>query len=372
MPHLSALCGVFAFLLGLIPVAAPVTLARQATPAAAATPVGDAPLLDAVVWLQAQQLPDGAFAGFDGRADPGVTADAVVALRAAEVAGVASGDALPRAVADLEGRAAEAVAAGPGPSAKLTLAAVAGGRDPRSFGGVDLVAALTEPVPAGTPVALEGAYGDDLYDHLVVVLALIAAGEPVPPAALDLIRQTQAANGGWAFDGATAPEATDSNTTALAIQALVGSGLPADAGILDGSDLANDPAVVEGLAALRGFQAPGGGFVFQPAEPPLPDANSTALAIQAIVAVGQDPASGEWGNAAAALRGFANAGGGVRYVLADAADNLFATLQAIPALAGLPLPVARLCQGEANNSVAGVAPRELARITRCVELDPAA
>jgi hypothetical protein len=158
-----------------------------------------------------------------------------------------TGNALPQAVAYLEGRAADAVSAGPGPAAKLTLAVVAGGRDPRSFGGLDLVTALTAPVPAGTPVALAGAYGDDLYDHLIVVLALVAAGEPVPPPALDLIRQTQATNGGWAFDGATTPEATDSNTTALAIQALVAAGLPGDAGILDGSDLANDPAMVKGL-----------------------------------------------------------------------------------------------------------------------------
>ena len=372
MRHPCVLALVLAFLIGLAPVRAPSALARQATPAPAATPVAGDPIVDAVAWLRAQQLPNGAFAGFAGGADSGVTADAVVALRVAEVSGMVTGNALPQAVAYLEGRAADAVSAGPGPAAKLTLAVVAGGRDPRSFGGLDLVTALTAPVPAGTPVALAGAYGDDLYDHLIVVLALVAAGEPVPPPALDLIRQTQATNGGWAFDGATTPEATDSNTTALAIQALVAAGLPGDAGILDGSDLANDPAMVKGLEALRGFQAPRGGFVFQPAEPPLPDANSTALAVQAILAAGQDPASAEWGNATEALRGFANPGGGVRYVLDDPTDNLFATLQAIPALAGLPLPAARLCQNAANAQAAGTTPEDLARITRCVELDPAA
>lgn len=372
MRHLSALVAALALLLGLAPGASTAAVATQATPAPAATPLAGSALPDAVAWLQAQQLPDGAFAGFDGGADPGVTADAVVALRSADVAGITTGDALPRAVAYLEGRAAEAVAAGPGAAAKLTLAAVAGGRDPRSFGGQDLVAALSAPVPTGTPVALEGAFGDDLYDHLTVVLAMVAAGEPVPPAALDLIRRTQAANGGWAFDGATASEATDSNTTALAIQAFVAAGLPADAGIADGSDLANAPVVSKGLQALRGFQASEGGFVFQPADPPLPDANSTALAVQAILAVGQDPSSAEWGNAAGALGDFANPGGGIRYVGADPADNLFATLQAIPALAGLPLPVARLCEGSSVAPADGVAPQDLARLTRCIELEPAA
>ena len=371
MRHRSALVVVLTLLIGLLPTAVPAALARQTTPPAA-SPVASSALPDAVAWLLAQQMPDGAFAGFDGGADPSVTADAVVALRAAEVAGIAAGDAAPRAVAYLEGRAAEAVGAGPGAAAKLTLAAVAGGRDPRSFGGQDLVAALSRPLPAGTPVALDGAFGDDLYDHLTVVLAMVAAGEPVPPTALDLIRQTQAANGGWAFDGATTPEATDSNTTALAIQAFVAAGLPVDAGVADGSDLANDPVVVKGLEALRGFKAPGGGVVFQPSDPPLPDANSTALAVQAILAVGQDPSSAEWGNAAGALRAFANPGGGIRYVGADPADNLFATLQAMPALAELPLPVVRLCEGSVGPAADGPVPQDLARASRCIELDPAA
>lgn len=370
MRYLLVLFIVLSVVLAGTPIGPSLAIARQATPVAA--PVATDPLVDAVAWLQAQQLPDGGFAGFDGGPDAGVTADAVVALRAAEVAGVDSGDALPGAVVFLEGRTADAVAAGPGPVAKMTLATVAGGRDPRTFGGVNLVAALTEPVPVGTPIAVAGAYGDDLYDHLLVVLSLTAAGEPVPPAALDLIRATQAATGGWAFDGSTEPEATDSNTTALAIQALVAVGLPTDAGIADGSDLVNDPAVVAGLAALRTFQTVDGGFVFQPSDPPMPDANSTALAVQAILAVGQDPSAPEWGNAAAALRGFANPGGAIRYVTADPADNLFATLQAIPALAEMPLPVARLCRGPAAAPAVAPPPVVLDRGRFCLDLDAAA
>lgn len=352
------LLAILALLLAALPVGggltAPASARQDMDPTTAAA------LKRAVAGLVAAQNADGSFAGAAGAPDPSVTADAVVALASATARRVRSRDAIPRAVTYLESQATPLAALGPGPAAKLTLAAVAAGRDPRSFGGVDLVAALTAPLPAGTSVAPPGAFGDDLSDHTLVLLALAAAGEPAPPEAVALLRQAQNPEGGWAVDGSTASGAADSNTTALAIQALVAATDPTR------PDPADAEAIRRGLDALHSFQAPDGGFVFQPAEPLTTDATSTALAVQAIIAVGQNPASAEWGNAAAALLAFQNPSGAFHSTAADPADNLFATLEAIPALAGLPLPVIRLCP-----EVETVATPVFA-VPPCIALPPAA
>jgi hypothetical protein len=67
--------------------------------------------------------------------------------------------------------------------------------------------------------------------------------------------------------------------------------------------------------------------------------------VQALIAAGEDPAAAEWGSALVALARFQTADGGLRYMASDEAPNLLATLQGIPALAGLPLPVAVACSG---------------------------
>jgi len=345
-------------------------LARQATPVPAATPDPSVLAVEAAVaWLVEQQGEDGGFAGLGEGSDPGTTADVVVALKAAEFRGVAVEPALGDAVAYLEDQAAGYAAAGPGQAAKLTQAAVAAGRDPAAFGGVDLLNALAgggTATPAATPV-LPGLLGDDLYDHALVVIALVAAGEPVPAAAIEPVRAAQGEDGGWAFDGSTEPGAADSNTTAVVIQALVASGN------------GDDPMVESGLEYLRSVQTVLGQFAFQIADPLVADANSTALAVQAIVAGGGDPGpAGDWGNAARGLAAFQNTSGAFRYQDTMPQDNLLATLQAIPALAGLPLPVGVACPVEAPDAAVDGTPAVIALPapaagqTACVAIDEAA
>ena len=351
-------------------------LAQGSTPATAPTPTPDPTqeaLTRAIAYLIEQQAPDGGFVGLGGETDPGVTADAVSALRAAGFRGLTVEPVINPAVGYLERQAAAYAATGPGQAAKLALAAVAAGREPTSFGGVDLLAAATAPPAtpaAGTPppASLPGIYGDDLYDHALVVLALAAANRPVARAAIDALRGSQGEDGSWALDGATAPGAGDSNTTALIVQALVATGN------------GEDPMVAAALDYLRSVQTTNGQFAFQASEPLVADANSTALAVQAIVAAGQDVASAdEWGNAARGLAAFQNVGGAFRYQDAEAADNLLATLQAIPALAGVPLPVGIACEASpaAATAPAGATPvialpAPARSQVPCIELDPAA
>ncbi len=322
-----------------------------ASPAAEATPAAEAALVAAATYLVAQQAPDGGFVGFSGTSDPGTTADAIVALKAAGIRGVEVGGAVDAALNYLEDQAAAYAGTGAGQAAKLALAVVAAGGDPTRFGGVDLLAVATAPAavatpeaspvtnPDATPVAgvdvgpaVPIVYGSGIYDHALVILALAAAARPVPPPAIDALRAAQVADGSWSFTGETTPGAGDSNTTAVVVQALVASGNGAD------------PMVAAGLAYLKTVQTPTGQVAYQAADPLVPDANSTALAVQAIVAAGQDPTSiEEWQNAAAGLAAFQNASGAFRYQDVDPADNLLATLQAVPALAGIPLPVGTAC-----------------------------
>ena len=325
------------------------SMAQEATPDAVSESAAMSPVEAASAWLCEQQDASGGFIGLSGEPDPGTTTDAVMALYAAQQRDPSAAASLDAALAYLE-REENGVAyarTGPGQAAKLALAAVIGGRDPRDFAGLDLVAAMTAPLATPVPDGIGGIYGDDLYDHALVLIALTAAGEAIPDAALEPLRTAPGADGGWAFDGSTAPGAADSNTTALVIQALVANGHR------------DDPMINRALAFLSTLLVPDGGFAYGPADPLVADANSTALVLQALIAAGEDPASPKWGNAPLVLGLFQTPSGGLRYMAADEEPNLLATVQAIPAMEGLPLPVARACtEGEAAEG--------------CIRLQPAA
>lgn len=112
----------------------------------------------------------------------------------------------------------------------------------------------------------------------------------------------------------------DADTTAIAIQALLAAGVPA-----------SDPDVVEALEYLKATQAADGGWGY---DPTASNASSTAFAVQALLALGEDPESEMY-----------TKGGNtpVSYLLsqqqADGSfagfDPTYATNQVLPALAGV-------------------------------------
>lgn len=304
--------------------------AQSATPGAgaAASPVAAEGLEGAVSYLQGQQAEDGGFPGFEGTSDPGITADAVIALAAAREAGIDVGKSIDDALAYLEGTGVAYAETGAGQHAKLILALVAAGADPASFAGEDLVQPLfgTEPE--------SGIVGSGMFDHALVTLAAAAVGSDQAATLAEQFASYQIADGSWAFDASTELGAGDTNTTSLVIQALVAAGM------------GDAPAIEQALSYLGMAQAPGGGFAYQPAEPLVPDANSTALAIQALIATGADSSASEsTANAMAALLDFQNPSGGFQYTAESPDDNLFATVQAIPALAGRAAPVVAADRG---------------------------
>ncbi|MCS6886827.1 prenyltransferase/squalene oxidase repeat-containing protein [Chloroflexus sp.] len=270
----------------------------------------------ALQWVAGQQQADGSFAGFG----PGDTADAVVAF-------VAGGQQPPAsAVNYLAGQAASYGTSSAGATAKLILAAVAAGRDPLNFGGVNLARQLGSTYSATT-----GQYGSDVYGHALALLAIKAMGAQPPAAAIDRLISLQLRDGGWSFDGAAAT-GSDTNTTALAVMALAGRARAAD-------------ALNAARAYLRGQQNPDGGFPYSQTSAfgNASDANSTAAVAMAIIALGEDPSGAAWkqGDATplSALAAFQNSSGAFRYQNAMPDDNALATYQAIPALAGRALPV---------------------------------
>ncbi|MCA9879449.1 MAG: hypothetical protein KC442_16770 [Thermomicrobiales bacterium] len=304
--------------------------ARQATPAA--TPSD--PLAASVAWLLAQQDASGGFPGLSGELDPGVTTDAALALAAVASTDPAAPPALDRAVAYLAANGEAYAQTGPGQAAKLALAAVAGGHDPRSFAGFDLFTEMQNPPTTTVEHPIAGIWGDSLYAHALVMLAFSSVGELVPDAALEPLRATQSVDGGWAFDGSTSAGAADSNTTSLVIQALVAAGF-------DDSDL-----IPPAIAFLQTLRAPdGSGYAYGPGEPLTADANSTALVVQALIATGADP-----GEALTALAAFQLPDGSLRWQQAESDPNLLATLQGIPALAQKPLPVVTACPADSDAS----------------------
>ncbi len=296
-------------------------------------------LADALEWLRGQQRADGGFVGFTGESDPSTTADAVYALAATNTP-IESVTTEGRSPLDFLLAHAQSYSATTGGAAKLALAAIAAGADPRQFGGVDLIARVESAYDEQT-----GLYDPQLFVNAYALLAQAAAGAEVSPAAIQAVLTRQARDGSWAWNGSTEPGSGDSNTTAIVIQALIAAGLPRD-----------HQAIAAGLDYLRSTQAADGSFAYQPStEPLVGDANSTALAVQAILAAGNDPNSSDWHYALDALARFQNPSGALRWRDDAPDDNLLATLQAIPALAGRVLPVlhsdaAPFARAQANES----------------------
>jgi hypothetical protein len=315
---------------------------------AGALPVSaEADLEAALDYLKTQQNADGGFgSGFSPDSTLGSTADVVLAIVAA--AGYL-------AAFDQEGNtplsylAANASSAATGGDvAKVILAAIGAGENPREFGGGDSVAKLEGMVGDDGKV---GGEMDTFAGHLWAVLALASAQRSIPANAVDYIKAAQQESGGWAWDGSSAT-AADTNTTAFAVQALIAAGEAAD------SD-----AVADALVYYAGIQNNDGGWPYQSPSDfgTETDANSTAVVIQAIIAAGQDPASAAWTTAegnvpVAALEGFQNESGAFRWQAVVPDDNLLATIQALPALAGEAFPYATMDVGEATTPAPTTAP----------------
>lgn len=163
----------------------------------------------------------------------GSTADAVVALVAAKRGPIN----ITKAMRFLTKKvAAGDYGVGPdevvGVQAKIVMAAVASGRDPRNFGGHDLVQEVEDTLQP------DGRYGANtaVFNHAAAMLSLRAANAAPSWQARTWLFNAQCADGGWAYDNPPAANddahctdtvdpvndwfPSDTNTTSLAVQVL--------------------------------------------------------------------------------------------------------------------------------------------------------
>lgn len=248
-----------------------VLLAMPATAGAA----GQVRARAGAAYLADQQKANGSIPAFSAL---GSTADAVLALTAAD----ARPRARTRAIGFLRRQVRKGRVDTVGEVAKVLMAVVAGGRDPRSFGGANLVKELR------SQIGNDGHIGDaSVFDQALGILALEATGLSPARRVTRWLADAQCPVGGWSFDAPYVPGTdddncddgsgndfftADTNTTSYAVMALADVGRSGDAEnpfpfLIDARD-----ATHGGWGYTPGFDT---------------DANSTALVIQAYVAAGR-------------------------------------------------------------------------------------
>lgn len=229
----------------------------------------------------------------------------------------------------IDSHAGAYAAAGAAQAGKALAGAVAAGVDPRTVAGGDLVAAAWGRYDPAT-----GTFGATVWDQAWAMIGLAAASEAIPPAAVDFLAGARSPGGGWGF--AAGADEADADSTGLAIQALRAAGMPSAS-----------PPIAEALAFLDRNQSTDGGWSHGGPS----NANSTAYAVQGLLAAGEDPQAGRW--QATAGGGGSDGANPVTFLLSSQRpeghfaydafpSDLVATLQVLPALAGRSVPVAGL------------------------------
>lgn len=266
-----------------------------------------------IPWILSQQNDNGGWSdGFTEGSGAGITVDVLIALWAA---GVDLTHLDPSPLDYLKNYAnLNANLLSPGLAAKLTLAAVLYDQDPTSFSSLNLLDIMTQH-PSEV-----GQYSQTIFEHCLILVALHAAQEPIPSSAVQFIEDNAQDDGGWGF---ASDSPSDTNTTAVCLQALIGVGYTGG-------------AVDNGLAYLRSLQNPDGGWMFtKPSEfTSESDAASTAMVIMTLTAARED--LNTWNNPQTALLDFQTENGAFDFGAGVSPDyRLWATTQAIPALAGV-------------------------------------
>lgn len=283
---------------------------------AAVTTTSTSPVSKALDYLVSCQRPDGGFAEKGATAsDDKLTAWTIIALSSAgqdpnawKVSGHSPVEFL---------RSQSAKWSSVTDWSRTTLAVLASGEDPRSFGGVNLVAKIVDE--RNDHGAAGDSFGPDINTHVWALIALQATGEETGRGVSWLLSE-QNQDSGWG----SAPDVASSDpiNTAIALQALIACGQ-------NNASL----GVTRGIAYLDWAQKTDAGFG---------EANSTAWAIQALNAAGVSPSDSAWKKGSATpvstLNSLVRTDGSIGY--AASKNPLLTMVQAIPALSSKPFPVA--------------------------------
>jgi len=248
-----------------------VVLAALALGALAPAPAQGADVDRAAAWLESVQNGDGGFGPSPGDASAAeITCWVMLGLEAAgrNPLDVSSNGSTP--VDFLRRRVGEL--GSPGDLARTILALLGAGVDPRDFGGRNLVAQLLSRRRDN------GSYEGWPNSTAYAVIALRAAGINGVEGSLDWLRSVQGEDGGW---GDTPGSPSNADSTGAVLQALS----------------SDSKASGRGISYLRRTQHKGGGYVLGGNGGV--NTQSTAWAIQGILAAGGDPSSFRRGGASA-------------------------------------------------------------------------
>jgi squalene cyclase len=182
----------------------------------------------ALEYVKTQQKPDGGIAGFGLESDPDSTARAILALAAAErpiswmtsISGTTMVEYLANQAITYTHDTSGTLF--PGRAGILLAAVSAANEDATNFGGMDIMAELTATLNLATgaysTTASSGWSSGEASDlsQAWAILGLSAAAMPVPTIASNYLLVTQSEDGSWGYG--------DLDTTALAVNALLGSG----------------------------------------------------------------------------------------------------------------------------------------------------
>ncbi len=322
------------------------TLSSQGVSLAKSTP--ELAVRQALLWLRTQQQADGSIPNIVSGAYNG-TNQAVLAI----VAGnqdphtwLSSNQLSPMDYLASQAITQTDTITETGTTARLALAVVASGQDPYQFGGVNLVERLQSNYNSST-----GQYGL-AGDVLVQSLSMLAVSgavtdtqlitQTVPTTATSLLKSWQQANGGWniadpcvcgAPTWCCTAVGADIDATGLVIQALAAAGEPLTSTVM-----------ISASSFLSSQQQGDGGWdTFGSTQG---NTNSTAWALQAILALGEDPKADKWtqGNHSPIdfLLQVQQGDGKFQYSAPPPAwspDLVLTTVQSVPGLAGQPLPL---------------------------------
>jgi hypothetical protein len=310
-------------------------------------------------WLANQVRANNGFVYNFGKPDPVNTAYAVIAMRAVGVDKSASD----KAIIYLKKRIDKPLQSGgkdsAGALAHYVMASVADAQDPRHFGGTgkkhNLVNRLLATARTSGPD--KGLFGsqdptfDGAFRQGLALAALkaanVSAKDPRVGAGIKWLTNQQCKNGLW--------QSYRKNPKA--------SCRPADPVTFTGPDTNSTGMAVQGLAAwgkrpnrdtvlktLRGIQSADAGFPFVAAKNLSSDPNSTALIVQAIIAEKSGPGDTRWRKGTATPYSALGAYqldctnpdfGAFWFPGTPTSANTFATVQAVPALAGKAFPIGR-------------------------------
>jgi hypothetical protein len=221
-----------------------------------------------------------------------------------------------------------ASASSAGDYSRMLLAIAAAGQDPTDFGGRDFVS-LLEGEYDGSQIGNTSYLNDDFWG----VMALVAAGQD--PATSDSIQDSlayilanqNATDGGWSWG---VGQDSDVDDTAAAVMALIAAGQPA-----------SSTAISDALDYLATMQLDNGGFDSWGSS----NSATDAWGIMALAAAGEDPTdwdSGLGNDPVDDLLSFQNGDGSFDWTEETPSPQALMTAYAIPALLGVPYPVAVL------------------------------